>query len=153
MRLTVGRPVAWPACCRVVAVWLLMAMPFVQVIAAGMDTDSSRLEASDFEKTPPGTRFTSPSGSTELDNGMIMKWGEETIPALTTSAAVTFSTAFPTNLLSVQISVVGAALSGASATVSGTSSTGFTINLQCLALTGPVACSAANTVKWSAYGY
>ncbi len=123
------------------------------LVAAGMDTDTSRLKGSSFEKTSPTNRFTTPAGSTQLDNGMIIKWGQATVPALSSNTTVLFSTAYPSNILSVEVAVQGGALSGASATVNNVTKTGFTINIQCLALSGPIVCTSATTVRWSARGY
>lgn len=120
---------------------------------AGMDDDTSRLTGSSYEKTSPTSRFATPNGSTTLDNGMIVKWGEATVVAPAASTTVTFSAAFPSNILSVEVAVVGGALSGTSATVSGISKTAFTANIQCFALTGPIVCATNTTIKWSARGY
>ncbi len=133
------------ACCFGLAVSSLQA--------AGMDDDTNRLDGSSFEKTTPGSRFTSPNGSTQLDNGMIIKWGQATTAAFGTSAVVVFGTAFPTALLSLDIAVQGTALSGISATYTAATRLGFTINVNCLSLAGAIACAVPVTVRWSAKGY
>ena len=135
--------------------WSLIGLLPLFLVATSLyaDLTGTEIDESNFGTTEKTNRFTAPAGSTQLDNGMIVKWGRSTVAALSSSTAVSFPTAFPTEILSVELSPEGAALSGASATVSNISRLGFTINIQCLALSGPIVCTSSTNVRWSARGY
>lgn len=67
------------------------------------------------------------NGSITFPGGIIMKWGTATVPPSSSTVAVTFATAFPTNLFSVVVTPSNSS-GGNPWTTTSQSVTGFTIS-------------------------